>query len=124
MSLDSFPDLSKERHSFDTLKPQCSTSFRRSLAGDQLQGDVLEQAAAVVREWKYQQQSSGYKQGLAGSWIQQGLPGEEGKNGDDNRENRNWSCTRASLLKALIGSGELIYYIRSQCNNTGAATVQ
>ena len=124
MSLDSLPDLIKERHSFDTLKPQCSTSFRRSLAGDQLQGVVLEQAAAVVREWKYQQQSSGYKKGLAGSWIQPGLPGhdQEGKIGNDNRENRNKSCTRASLLKALIGSGELIYCIRSQCNNTGAAT--
>ena len=95
------------------------------IAMNQLQGDVLEQAAAVARKWKYQQQSSsGYKQGLAGSWIQPGLPGhdQEGKIGNDNRENRNKSCTRASLLKALIGSGELIYCIRSQCNNTGAAT--
>jgi hypothetical protein len=45
---------------------------------NQLQGDVLEQAAAVARKWKYQQQSSsGYKQGLAGSWIQPGLLGHE-----------------------------------------------
>jgi len=95
MSLDSFPDLSKEGHSFDTLKPQSSTSFRRSLAGDLLQGDVLEPAAAVVREWKYQQQSSGYKQkhfeqGRAGSWIQPGLlcNGQDEKNGIDSRQNR------------------------------------
>ena len=86
--------------------------FRHSLAGDQLHGDVLKQSAAVVREWKYQQQSSGYKPGRAGLWIQSGLlgHGQEETNGDDNGENRDLlrSCTRASLLKALIGSGELI----------------
>ena len=87
MSLDSFPTQSL---SFDVLKPQAPTSFRRSLAGDEGMDEVLKQAARAVREWKYQ---SPY-----GHADDQPVQREDIRVGDRR-------CHRASLLKELIRSG-------------------